>query len=227
MGAILVDDLPTQIPPSHAIDQFQAGMCHTPWIEVHRKSRPIVAYFQASLIRLRFKAPRLTLGGESLAMSPDNTPRIYRSGTDRYCIQVTNPGGSAPDLGFVWKVDAGGLQPPGQNCAGYDESELELLIWQILRRHGVRLPERQVKVRLAQRNYRLDLAYRLDRVFIEGDGFGVHSTRSAFESDRTRQNNLVIAGWVPLRFTWQQARHSEEKIADQVRAALTLRHAAC
>lgn len=107
------------------------------------------------------------------------------------------------------------------------ESELELLIWQILRRHGVRLPERQVKVRLAQRNYRLDLAYRLERVFIEGDGFGVHSTRSAFESDRTRQNNLVIAGWLPLRFTWQQARHSEEKIADQVRAALTLRHAAC
>ena len=107
------------------------------------------------------------------------------------------------------------------------ESELELLIWQVLRRQRVPLPERQVKVQIAGHSYRLDLAYRPEKVFIEGDGFGVHSTRAAFENDRTRQNKLVIAGWLPMRFTWQQARRSEAQIADQVRAALGLRRAAC
>ena len=103
------------------------------------------------------------------------------------------------------------------------ESELELLIWQILRRHGVPLPERQVKVSLGGCNYRLDLAYRPERIFIEGDGFGVHSTRSAFESDRTRQNKLVVAGWLPLLFTWRRAKESEDEVADQVQAALLMR----
>ena len=100
------------------------------------------------------------------------------------------------------------------------ESELELLIWQILRRHRVPLPERQVKVTLGGTNYRLDLAYRREQVFIEGDGFGVHSTRKAFESDRTRQNRLVIAGWLPLQFTWLRAKSAEEEIAAEVLTAL-------
>lgn len=103
------------------------------------------------------------------------------------------------------------------------ESELELLLWQILRRHGVPLPERQVKVTIAGRNYRLDLAYRAERIFIEGDGFGVHSPRAVFESDRTRQNKLVRAGWAPLLFTWQRARQSEEDVAEDVRTTLASR----
>ncbi|HUP72993.1 MAG TPA: hypothetical protein VM282_08085 [Acidimicrobiales bacterium] len=80
---------------------------------------------------------------------------------------------------------------------GATESELELRIWQILRRHRVPLPERQLRVTLGGPNIRLDLAYRAERVFIEGDGFGVHSTREAVESDRTRQNKLAVAGWLP------------------------------
>jgi len=103
------------------------------------------------------------------------------------------------------------------------ESELELLLWQILRRHGLPLPERQVKVTVAGRNYRLDLAYRAERIFIEGDGFGVHSPRAVFESDRTRQNKLVGAGWAPLLFTWQRARQSEADVAEEVRDGLASR----
>ena len=103
------------------------------------------------------------------------------------------------------------------------ESELELLLWQILRRHRLPLPERQVRVTIGGRNYRLDLASRAERVFIEGDGFGVHSPRAVFESDRTRQNKLVRAGWVPLLFTWQRARQSEADVAEDVRATLVMR----
>jgi hypothetical protein len=57
----------------------------------------------------------------------------------------------------------------------------------------------------------------------KSDGFGVHSPRAAFESDRTRQNKLVGAGWLPLLFTWQRARQSEADVAEEVRATLALR----
>jgi type IV pilus assembly protein PilA len=70
--------------------------------------------------RLEFKAPKLTLGEESVTMSPGNNPRIFLNDTDGVCIQVTNPDGSDPVRGYIWKADAGGLQPAGQTCAGYD-----------------------------------------------------------------------------------------------------------
>jgi very-short-patch-repair endonuclease len=113
-----------------------------------------------------------------------------------------------------------GLRTPTLAAA---ESELELLLWQILRRHRVPLPERHVKVTVAGRNYRLDLAYRAERIFIEGDGFGVHSPRAMFESDRTRQNKLVGVGWAPLLFTWQRARQSEADVVEDVRTTLETR----
>jgi very-short-patch-repair endonuclease len=108
---------------------------------------------------------------------------------------------------------------------GVAESELELLIWRVLRRHHLPLPERQVEVTVDGCDFRLDMAYSPERIFIEGDGFGVHSTRVAFESDRSRQNKLVVAGWLPLLFTWRLARKSEHEIADQVQAALAMRRA--
>jgi very-short-patch-repair endonuclease len=102
-------------------------------------------------------------------------------------------------------------------------SELELLIWQILRRHHVPLPQRQVPVTVSGQRFFLDMAYPTERLFIEGDGFGVHGGREAFESDRWRQNLLVLAGWLPLRFTWRQARRREVEVASQVLDALTMR----
>lgn len=102
-------------------------------------------------------------------------------------------------------------------------SELELLIWQILRRHHVALPQRQVEVTVGGRRFFLDMAYVVEKVFIEGDGFGVHGGRESFESDRLRQNLLVMAGWLPLRFTWLQARQTDRDLAELVRRTLLLR----
>jgi hypothetical protein len=60
-----------------------------------------------------------------------------------------------------------------------------------LKAGGIEIDRERFEVTVGGRNYRLDLAYRAERIFIEGDGFGVHSPRTAFESDRTRQNKLV------------------------------------
>jgi len=95
---------------------------------------------------------------------------------------------------------------------GATESELELLIWQILRRHGVTLPEREIELTLDEFVPAAKPPIRCGGA-AQSDGFGAHSTRSAFESDRTRQNKLVVAGWLPLVFTWLQARQSEDEIA--------------
>jgi very-short-patch-repair endonuclease len=97
---------------------------------------------------------------------------------------------------------------------------LELRILDVLRTHGVRLPERQVNVRIDGASYYLDFAYVAEKVFLEGDGFGVHALRTVFESDRVRQNALVRAGWLPLRYTDRMLRRRPAAIADEIRAVL-------
>jgi very-short-patch-repair endonuclease len=100
------------------------------------------------------------------------------------------------------------------------ESELELVLLTIIRDHGLPLPVVQYEVDAGGRSFRLDVAYPEHRLFIEGDGFGVHGTRSAFESDRWRQNLLVLEGWRVLRFTWRQLLERPGEVAAQIRGAL-------
>src|SRR2546430_704737 len=47
----------------------------------------------------------------------------------------------------------------------------------------------------------VDLAYPELKLAIEIDGWEHHRTRSAFDDDRVRANDLVVAGWNVLRFT--------------------------
>ncbi len=103
------------------------------------------------------------------------------------------------------------------------ESHVEVRIIDVLRRHGVPLPDRQVVVHIGRANYRLDFAYRDAKVFLEGDGFGIHARRDVFESDRLRQNALVIAGWLPLRYTDRALRLRPSAIASEVRSVVIAR----
>ena len=84
------------------------------------------------------------------------------------------------------------------------ESDLETLLFKILREAGLPAPVRQHEVVVAGQTFFLDAAYPELMIFMEGDGFGVHSQRGPFELDRSRQNLLVVAGWLPLRFTWRR-----------------------
>lgn len=69
----------------------------------------------------------------------------------------------------------------------------------------------------------LDLAFRRERVAVEIDGRSTHDTPAAFQHDRTRQNALVLAGWLILRFTWQDIIERPDEVIAQVRAALAQR----
>lgn len=103
------------------------------------------------------------------------------------------------------------------------ESDLETLLAKILREGGLPTPVRQHVVEIEGQCFRLDAAYPELLIFMEGDGFGVHTQRDPFEIDRSRQNLLVLAGWLPLRFTWRRLCRAPEGVVNEVRAARILR----
>lgn len=121
--------------------------------------------------------------------------------------------GSGPISALLASYDA---------TAGPAESVLEVVILRLLRAHGVAEPTRQHPVEVGGRRFRLDLAYPSHQLFLEGDGFGVHGARGAFEDDRHRQNLLVAAGWWPLRITWRMAHDDPTGCADLVGRKLAM-----
>src|SRR5690242_14795061 len=126
----------------------------------------------------------------------------------------------------------GGLAPgPGRRTArihellavrltGYDpgDSELEMRVLRAIVAAGLPEPVQQHELRLPTRRCRIDLAYPGVRLAIEVDGFGPHTTRTAFDRDRARANDLTTAGWSILRFT---SASTDRQIRDAVAASLT------
>ena len=55
---------------------------------------------------------------------------------------------------------------------------------------------------------------------IEIDGWDFHNSREVFESDRRRQDLLVINGWRVLRFTWRMISDEPEWVISVLRAAM-------
>lgn len=106
-----------------------------------------------------------------------------------------------------------------ERLPGYDpgESDLETRVLRALVAAGLPAPVQQHRVRIGGRTFRIDLAFVAVKLAIELDGWEFHSSRSAFDDDRTRANALVAAGWTLLRFT---SRSTDAEIVACVRAAL-------
>jgi hypothetical protein len=96
-----------------------------------------------------------------------------------------------------------------RRLAGYNpgESDLEMRVMRAIVEAGLPEPASQHWVRLGSRRCRIDLAYPDRKLAIEVDGWVAHGNRTAFDRDRARQNDLVAAGWRPIRFTssWTNA----------------------
>lgn len=84
----------------------------------------------------------------------------------------------------------------------FAESGLEIHFLEICERFHIPPPVPQLPVRVSGRNFRLDFAWVSQRVFVEIDGATFHSTPTQIANDGGRQNQLVKAGWTPLRFTY-------------------------
>lgn len=70
-----------------------------------------------------------------------------------------------------------------------------------------------------------DVLFARERVVIEVDGREFHSKSSVFESDRRRQNALVVHGYCVLRFTVRMIEDEPDMVVATVRAALGMRAA--
>jgi very-short-patch-repair endonuclease len=71
--------------------------------------------------------------------------------------------------------------------------------------------------------YHPDALFRLEGVILEVDGREFHSEPKVFESDRWRQNLLVLDGWCVLRFTWRMLEERPEEVLAVIRRALAMR----
>lgn len=82
---------------------------------------------------------------------------------------------------------------------------------------GIPLPEVNVKVR----GRMIDALWRRQRVIVELDGHAAHATPAAIERDRHRELALRASGHLVLRYTWRQITEHPERVAADLRGALT------
>ncbi len=97
----------------------------------------------------------------------------------------------------------------------HDESEsgLEMRVLRAIVGAGLLEPVQQYWVHVGGRRRRIDLAYPDVKLAIEVDGWGTHNSRSSFDGDRARENDLDVAGWDRLHFT---SSFSDRQIAETV-----------
>jgi very-short-patch-repair endonuclease len=88
---------------------------------------------------------------------------------------------------------------PGGAAANVFETRMR----QVMRDGGLPTPTRQYEIRVGGHIIGIaDLCYPAERVVIEFDGYADRANKRSFVKDRRRQNALVQAGWIVLRFTW-------------------------
>lgn len=69
----------------------------------------------------------------------------------------------------------------------------------------------------------IDVLFRAELVVIEIDGLRAHTDPDTFRRDRQRQNRLVAAGYLVLRFTWWDLVDRPDEVIAEVTGALIAR----
>ncbi|HLI02177.1 MAG TPA: type IV toxin-antitoxin system AbiEi family antitoxin domain-containing protein [Acidimicrobiales bacterium] len=104
---------------------------------------------------------------------------------------------------------------------GRSDSDAEVRLYAGLVDAGLPIPAKQYEVCLPGGGLaRLDLAYPLQRVGVEFDGFAFHKGREAFDHDRARMAELAALDWLILPVT---STDRADDVIRRVRGALLLR----
>lgn len=182
-----------------------------PWLRVtdHRR------YPDAHLLRVAALTPGQRLAGVLVASRDEIVTDLLR-----YL-----PPGDAKDLGYQVAQDMGssrlvalladalavkhharGMKQLRQLVgllADGAHSEAEQRLVQMLKEAGFTGFIVNHPVRIGRQLRRIDVAFPDVGVAVEIDGRAWHVTGRQFQRDRTRQTELVIAGWKVLTFTWE------------------------
>ena len=100
------------------------------------------------------------------------------------------------------------------------ESTLEAAFAELCQLFGLPIPHYQHPVTVGGTDRRIDFAYPELMLALEVDGFEFHATAEGFAADRVRGNDLALAGWTVLHFTWHQVVHRPGHVASILRQAL-------
>ena len=95
-------------------------------------------------------------------------------------------------------------------------SDLEALFLQLCLDHSLPRPQ----VNHYDNGRELDFRWPERRIVVETNGFWVHRSRDAFESDHERRLQLEAAGWRVVSLTWRQVVDRPNAIAAHVRRVL-------
>ena len=169
-----------------------------------------------------------------------------RDVTTKHGIPVTTPARTLIDLADVLprrqlaraldeaaylRLDVSGLQPrPGRRGSGMlaellaahtpgstrTRSQLEERMLTLCHRFGLPTPE----VNATIEGHEADFVWREERLLAETDGWAAHGTRTAFERDRTRDVDLLAAGWRVLRISHERLGREPDWVAERIAEAL-------
>jgi predicted transcriptional regulator of viral defense system len=106
--------------------------------------------------------------------------------------------------------------------ATWTRSELERRFLGHCAEAGLPRPRVNVWVPLRNGGVEVDFSWPEQRLVVETDGHATHRSRDAFEADRRRDQQLMVAGWRVARFTWHQVAHERELVIETLRRLLVV-----
>ena len=105
-------------------------------------------------------------------------------------------------------------------------SAAERMLHRLLRAAGITGWQANKAVIVDGVTYYPDALFSSARLLIEVDGYEYHSEKEVFETDRRRQNLLILDGWCVLRFTWRMLEERPDEVLAVIRRALAMLAAA-
>jgi len=105
-------------------------------------------------------------------------------------------------------------------------STAERKLHRLLRKAGITRWKANRPVVLDDFTCYVDVIFSNLKLAIEIDGRLFHTGAEVFETDRWRQNKLVLDGWCVLRFTWTMIEEQPETVLAMVREAIEMLTAA-
>jgi len=109
-----------------------------------------------------------------------------------------------------------------RKAGGPTRSEFEDAFTEFARQYGLPAPITNTHVL----GFEVDALFATERVIVELDGAEFHLDRYAFESDRDRDAELLAAGYVTIRITWERLKQRPAREAARLKAILAARQRA-
>jgi hypothetical protein len=100
------------------------------------------------------------------------------------------------------------------------ESDMEILLLQVLRANGLPEPIVQYEIQNGGRLIaRVDAAYVEWKIALEYESYAFHTGKHALVRDSARRNAMVAIGWKPISVTWEDLRSGGVRLCAAILAA--------